>query len=211
MKKLTFSVLFCLLATALRAGSVAEMWTNMPDSILPILDRNMRTELVDNMKLLRRAEVVNLLGDTCAIDTLADNYARLTLSRCSSMQLMLLPRVEGDTILCMVKTLAAPERESEVRFFDSQWHPLSTETFLADIHSSAFASTLIARPDSMTEDRFSELSRMIEPQMVFASLNPEDISLTFSLALPLAYSEDKKGLKAILVQRKVKLEGKMFK
>lgn len=73
------------------------------------------------------------------------------------------------------------------------------------------AESLIQKPDTMSETRFSELKAMIEPRMVSALLLQNENSLVVRLSLPLLSAEDKKAVSAIKVQRSFNWNGKIFK
>ena len=70
---------------------------------------------------------------------------------------------------------------------------------------------LVERPDSMNIDDFERLCSYFDPQLIEAVLDPADSSLTFSLSMPMLSETEKKQLQAILVQRKLKWNGKTLK
>lgn len=201
-------------ALALPAKSMRALWQSMPDSIVPYLNANLRQEMVDFVDMNVKAKVKNQLDGNTSLDTLTSNYADISLSSCSRMQLRLLPSLQGDSLLCMVITVSAPESESVVRFFDQAWQPLPTPRLPRSLlpEGDGFTpGTYLARPDTMDQRRFDELCALIEPAMVHAALSPSDDSLTLQLALPLVNKEQRKALEAIRVQRKLKWDGISFK
>ena len=68
MKKYLIIICFltCWLGTS--AQNLREVWINMPDTISPYLNKNLRTELVDDVKMGVEPAVKNLLDDTTRID-----------------------------------------------------------------------------------------------------------------------------------------------
>ncbi len=189
------------------AKSLRQLWIDIPDSIIPYLNKSLRTEFIDFVDMEVQADVKNLLMGDSKLDTLTTDYTQITLNESTVLQLKLLPYAWGDSIICFVKTFNAPEKESEVRFYDQKWNQLSTSNFIQKLESSSF----IQKPDTMQADSFEVLKEKIEPEMLWAQLDQNDNSITYHMSTPLVSNDEKKALEAILVQRKFKWDGKMFK
>ena len=122
---------------------------------------------------------------------------------------MLLPKSDGDSLLCVVRTFLGPEKESEVRFYDQQWKEVNSQEMLsADV--DAVDGYFKAKPDTMSEEKYRKMHAFLEPKMWHVEVSAEDKSLTFQLALPSLPSEDKMQLSSLLVQRKLKWNGEKF-
>ena len=210
MKKLFIIMMAMTMSLTMGAKSIRELWISMPDSIVPLLDKNMRTEFVELHDMKVKAEVNNLLEETSVMDTLTQNFIQVHLNAVATLQVKMLPYTDGDSLLCVVKTLAAPEKESEVMLYDQQWHPLDTSSLFEGKDLSAVMESLIQKPDTMEERRFQELKAMIEPRMMSAILLEHDNSIVFRLSLPLLSKDDKKQVSVIRMQRKFNWNGKSF-
>ena len=109
-----------------------------------------------------------------------------------------------DSVLCVVRSWDGPKRDSEVQLFDRQWKPLQAPlTFSAD--------SFVCRPDTMSEERFSRLVALFDPIMFSVSLSPAENVLLVKLSPVVPNPEDEKAIEQILVQRKLKWDGKTFK
>ena len=109
-----------------------------------------------------------------------------------------------DSVLCVVRSWDGPKRDSEVQLFDRQWKPLQSPlTFSAD--------SFVCRPDTMSEERFSRLVALLDPIMFSVSLSPAENVLLVKLSPVVPNPEDEKAIEQILVQRKLKWDGKTFK
>ena len=109
-----------------------------------------------------------------------------------------------DSVLCVVRSWDGPKRDSEVQLFDRQWKPLQAPlTFSAD--------SFVCHPDTMSEERFSRLVAMLDPIMFSVSLSPAENVLLVKLSPVVPNPEDEKAIEQILVQRKLKWDGKTFK
>lgn len=109
-----------------------------------------------------------------------------------------------DSVLCVVRSWNGPKRDSEVQLFDRQWKPLQAPlTFSAD--------SFVCRPDTMSEERFSRLVALLDPIMFSVSLSPAENVLLVKISPVVPNPEDEKAIEQILVQRKLKWDGKTFK
>lgn len=109
-----------------------------------------------------------------------------------------------DSVLCVVRSWDGPKRDSEVQLFDRQWKPLQAPlTFSTD--------SFVCRPDTMSEERFSRLVALLDPIMFSVSLSPAENVLLVKLSPVVPNPEDEKAIEQILVQRKLKWDGKTFK
>lgn len=214
IKLFLLTLISLMVAIATPAKSMRSLWQCMPDSLIPYLDANLRQEMVDFADMQVKTQVKNLLDGNSSLDTLTSNYADISLNSCSRMQLRLLPSSQGDSLLCMVLTVSAPERESVVRFFTQAWQPIPSQRIPQVLMPDGKGFTpdvYLVRPDTMSQARFDELRAMIEPAMVYATLSPSDDSLILQLAFPLVSDEQRKALDIIRMQRKLKWDGVSFK
>ncbi len=214
IKSFLITLAFLATAQALPAKSMRALWQSMPDSIVPYLNANLRQEMIDFADMHVKAQVKNLLDGNTSLDTLTSNYADVSLSSCSRMQLRLLPSAQGDSLICMALTVSAPESESVVRFFTQAWQPLPMPRLPQSLLPEGEGFTIdayLVRPDTMSQERFDELRALIEPAMVYATLSPSDDTLTLQLALPLVNKAQRKALEVIRMQRKLKWDGISFK
>lgn len=210
MKKFVVFLMAVALSTFSYGKSLRDMWVSIPDSLIPTLDKNLRIECLDLLDMGVKPEVKNLLGTDCMLDTLTADYLLLKTSKAAVVQMKLLPLSAGDSLLCVVKAFSAPERESEVRFFNQQWKEVDArQLFDHDLYSLDCYTK--AKPDTMSEENYHELLSLIEPVMLDAELAQGENVMTFRLSLPLVSNEQKRQLNALLVQRKFKWDGKIFK
>ncbi len=207
MSKLKFCILLfiatCLsLSAQLSAKSMKDIWLSMPDSLLPYLNKNLKTELIDLADMKVKAEVTNLLDGKTVLDTLTADYLSVRLTRGTELQLKRLHSIQGDSLLCVVRTFMAPEPESTVSLYTMDWVKLKD--------CSWPTTSLLQKPDTMSLQRFHELQLLIEPALVKASLKIDEDVLLLQLSSGLVDEKDKIMLQPILLQRKLKWTGDFF-
>ena len=233
------ALLLLLLPLTVGAQTVRDLWLSMPPSLAPYLSTSLRTQCLDFYDMHTDAQTDNALKGKSRIDTLTSTVLAATLSKAHTLQMKLLPAsgsgsgsatasvsgsgssigsassmVSGsvsssslsscDSVLCVVRSWDGPKRDSEVQLFDRQWKPLQAPlTFSAD--------SFVCRPDTMSEERFSRLVAMLDPIMFSVSLSPAENVLLVKLSPVVPNPEDEKAIEQILVQRKLKWDGKTFK
>lgn len=203
----------CALMTTVRAQvTMRDVWQSMPDHLLPFLHQNLRTELLELHDMKVKAEVKNLLSGTSVMDTLTTDYTFLHLSEYSTLSLKLLTRSDSTQLICFVKTVMAPEAESEVRFFDVNWQSLDIPSGLP-LHESAEAllSRMTVKPADMEEGRFEELRKMIDPVMCHVMLSPVASTLVMQLSIPALTRQERDDIQPIIKQISFKWDGQTFK
>ena len=227
------ALLLLLLPLTVGAQTVRDLWLSMPPSLAPYLSTSLRTQCLDFYDMHTDAQTDNALKGKSRIDTLTSTFLAATLSKAHTLQMKLLPAsgsgsgsasgsasglgssmVSGsgsssslsscDSVLCVVRSWDGPKRDSEVQLFDRQWKPLQAPlTFSAD--------SFVCRPDTMSEERFSRLVALLDPIMFSVSLSPAENVLLVKLSPVVPNPEDEKAIEQILVQRKLKWDGKIFK
>ena len=221
------ALLLLLLPLTVGAQTVRDLWLSMPPSLAPYLSTSLRTQCLDFYDMHTDAQTDNALKGKSRIDTLTSTFLAATLSKAHTLQMKLLPAsgsgsgsasassmVSGsgsssslsscDSVLCVVRSWDGPKRDSEVQLFDRQWKPLQAPlTFSAD--------SFVCRPDTMSEERFSRLVALLDPIMFSVSLSPAENVLLVKLSPVVPNPEEEKAIEQILVQRKLKWDGKTFK
>lgn len=217
------ALLLLLLPLTVGAQTVRDLWLSMPPSFAPYLSTSLRTQCLDFYDMHTDAQTDNALKGKSRIDTLTSTFLAATLSKAHTLQMKLLPASGSasglgsslgsvsssslsscDSVLCVVRSWDGPKRDSEVQLFDRQWKPLQAPfTFSAD--------SFVCRPDTMSEERFSRLVALLDPIMFSVSLSPAENVLLVKLSPVVPNPEDEKAIEQILVQRKLKWDGKTFK
>lgn len=179
-------------------SKMKDIFSSMPDSIIPYLSHNNRLDMIDFRESSMEAVVDNSLEGKSKLDTLTADYLHLTLNEATSVEMKLLesPRLLDDTtktIVCVATTYA--NVESNVEFFTSKWHRLA-------IPLDYDKQSLIARPDTMDAATFDSLRQLASDFNVVAKLLPSTIEL--KPTFPKISADDNKRIEAL--KRKIVLK-----
>ena len=122
---LTLCCTLLVAAIGLQAQTMDSLLRAMPDSILPLLTRNDRLDMLDYAAAKQDAELTNRLGGKSQMVTLTDTYALIRLTETSDVQLKLLLR-DGIPTICLVRTRRSQSlADSNVTFYTTDWQPLA--------------------------------------------------------------------------------------
>ena len=198
MKKIFLILLVSFSLLPLNAQNMRQIWLEMPDSIVPYLNRSLRTELADYVTMGMKSEVMNALRDTTRIEKLTDDYILVKLSNATKLEIKSL----DTSTIAMVQTWCGPLAESKLSLFSNNWE---AKQLNIDV------SPMFVKPDTMSQQRYSELLDMANVTMNEMQLSVKDNSLTIKYSVPLLSSTDKKEMQAILRQRKLNWNGTTFK
>ncbi|MBR4698751.1 MAG: DUF3256 family protein [Prevotella sp.] len=192
-KRIVISALLAILTILpLSATTIKELWIAAPDSLFPYLDKAKRLELVDVK------ETKNKLDGISKLDTLTSSFMQVSLNKLTQVQMKLVP-VDGDTLICMVKTYMLPESDSEVVFYDTNWR-LKRRVALD-------WRNYVAKADTMSNETFKRKLESLKLAFVKATINADNNLMDLEVEAPLQPKEEKTDLSAILqINVKVKLE-----
>lgn len=118
---ITILLLSLLMALPAMAQNMRTLFVGMPDSIIPLLTETNRADCVDFIDAGMRAQVSNRLNGKSELLQLTDDYLKLKMSSHSTLEMKLLPRIEGDTLICIIRSVCAEACNSIVSFYTKEW------------------------------------------------------------------------------------------
>ena len=198
MKKILIIICFLTCWLGVSAQSLREVWIEMPDSILPYLSKSQRTELADYVEMKAEPAVLSTFGDSVRIERMTNNYLLLKANEATRLEIKLL----DNNTLALVQTWMAPAAESKLSLFNLQWQPKE-----AVVEYKAN----IVKPDSMSDEDFSDLKTLMSPRLKEYRLSADNNSLSVSWNYPLLSKKDVKRVTEILKSQVLNWTGKDFR
>lgn len=190
-----FSVLILfLLPYVLHAQNIREWWTEMPESIVPLLSENNRLDMVDFIDSKMRAEVRNRFDGVSVMDTLGTDFLHCTMTKKSSIDMQLLINASGDTLIAVVNTVSVPQKISTLRVYNRQWILVENVFTMPDIKNFVVEG--------------SEQAIIGLEELPMVEICPEGIKLTLLLDTTNIDRDTRKKLKVRPLQ--MKWNGKKF-
>ena len=112
---------------ALSAGEVqnmAEVFKQMPDSLLPYLTTNNRLDMVDFMEAKMKAEVTNLLDGKSEMTALTDDSLSIRMSPSLRVDMQLVSRDSIIVAFRQTYTISESQQATVTRYYSTSWLPL---------------------------------------------------------------------------------------
>ena len=198
MKKILIIICFLTCWLGVSAQSLREVWIEMPDSILPYLSKSQRTELADYVEMKAEPAVLSTFGDSVRIERMTNNYLLLKANDATRLEIKLL----DNNTLALVQTWMAPAAESKLSLFNLQWQPKEA---VVDYKAN------IVKPDSMSDEDFSDLKTLMFPRLKEYRLSADNNSLSVSWNYPLLSKKDVKRVTELLKKQVLNWTGKDFR
>lgn len=127
MRKITYilTILTFLFVAQTNAQEMRSIFIEMPDSIIPLLTKSNRADCVDFLDAKMKARVTNRFDGHSELLQITPDYLKMQLTSHSTLQMKLLPRSSGDTIICLVNTVRAEAGDSHIRFYTKKWQEIT--------------------------------------------------------------------------------------
>lgn len=114
--------------TGMAQTSAADLFTSAPQNVFPLLDQNTRLDMVDYYKNGMSTPSQNSLDGRSLITEMTPASLTVKMTDSSAMQIVELKGPKG-SVVALISTVATPGLDSNIKFFDSDWKPLSTESY----------------------------------------------------------------------------------
>ena len=214
MNKLT-TTLLCLLVFLLNINSqnmqMAELFKQMPDSLMPYLTTNNKLDMLDFIDAGMEAKVNNKFDGESILCELDSTYLRLKLNTSVEVEMKLLSssNILNDStkhIICLVTTYGDLIKESVLKLFTSKWNSIAH-----DITKSKLISYVIHKPDTMSELTYNNVKNIPDDYLITLSLDKNENSMSVSASTTLLSTDDSTKVKPIISTKRLLWNGKTFK
>ena len=125
-------ILMCMamvsLAMANAQLTATASFTNAPSTVLPLLDRNTRLDMVDYFNSGSATPSKNVMQGQSRVTAISPMSLSADITGSSQCQIALLP-LKNDTAIVYIETVLTPAPDSRVKIFDRNWNPVKGVTF----------------------------------------------------------------------------------
>lgn len=204
MKKiLTTFIALTVACVFAQARTVSEYFGDtQADMVFPSLTAVSRLEMVYYFQSGMSNPTQSEFGGYSRVTALSDTCLTVDCGESVRQDLVLLPGKKP--VLMLIETLALPEHDSRVRFFDSQWQELKNPP----MKQPQLADWLVDK-NAVHRD---EVEYVLPFMLSTASFNPEDMTLTYTSTADSYFAGEKPAALKYLRPRLVyKWDGKKFR
>ena len=180
--KITHTIAFFIIGLFTFVSSQAQeaktLFINVPDSLCPLLTKVNREDCIDFLSSKMKAQVENRFGQKSEMTDLSKDYIRMQMTPETSWQMKVLALNDTTNVICTVATACAPACDSSIRFYTTDWKPLTADSFITLPVMNDFLLT----PDSTAIYEFDEASRSADILLMKVDMNKENTELAVTLA-----------------------------
>lgn len=183
MKKLV-AVLFviCMGVGSVSAQLAKTCFTNMPDSLSPLLTAVNRADFIDFLESKMKAEVTNRFGGKSEMTELTPDYIRVQVTPQSSWQMKLLAVNDSTKLICAVSTVCAPACDSHIDFYTTDWKALPSASYLPAL--PVMDDFIASASDTVDVYQYQDARLQADMLLMKADLSGKDATLTFTFTTP---------------------------
>lgn len=120
------SIFLILFYFSVQAQKIDDVFKKMPEEIVSGITEGNRTMLLINKD---ETSVPYTFGEIKKIKHTA-NYIKLQTSAVGTTEIKLLPFQEDKNIICVIKTICAKVRDSQVSFYTENWEKLNPKDYI---------------------------------------------------------------------------------
>ena len=182
--KITYTIAFFIISLFTFVSSQAQeaktLFINVPDSLCPLLTKVNREDCIDFLSSKMKAQVENRFGQKSEMTDLSKDYIRMQMTPETTWQMKVLALNDTTNVICTVATACAPACDSSIRFYTTDWKPLTADSFITLPVMNDFLLT----PDSTAIYEFDEASRSADILLMKVDMNKENTELAVTLSTP---------------------------
>ena len=161
----------------LAAQKMRDVFATMPDSVLGLMTKNNRLDCIDFIENDMEAKVRNRFDGFTVLKALTVDYLDLQLTKNCRVEMKLLPAGDSLNYICLSRTYSGPVPESVVELYTADWREMPGAEW---IPRPAYAD-FWTEHDSVDAEEAGRLQRLQDMRFVQASLQPDDMRLTYTL------------------------------
>lgn len=208
---LSFLLLLNVIAAAARV-TIKDVITTIPEDVVPYIQAEQRAEIHNFLKSKDTLTVKNALEGNTSVEVTGNDYALIRLNKITDLHIKLLPVNDSTSIICIVKTINRPVKESTVNFYTEEWDEIKKDFDLPQAEDAgALLALFTQRPADMSEKTYAELTSYIDPVMINIEVSETENILKYNLSLPFVDNDVKTKVNAIIKQNTFKWNGDRFK
>ncbi|KAA6351279.1 hypothetical protein EZS27_001425 [termite gut metagenome] len=187
MKKELLVLFMIFSVVSLPAQEIKNLFVTMPDTLVPLLTSVNRADFVDFLESNMRARVKNKFENLSEMTDLTSDYIRLQMTSRSTLQMKLLAINDTTKVICTVSTACAPECDSYIRFFATDWKELPGRDYLTLLPKP---DDFFIPPDSTYISEYDSMCAQMDMVLLKADLSKTDTTLSFTFTTPRYMGEE---------------------
>lgn len=130
MKRIIFVLIMSMALVSAKSADIRTLFVEMPDSIMPLLVKNNRLDMLDYMDIGMSAKVKNKLGGESEMTLLKDDMISISMTDVTEYDIKLFYGKDSLVTIAVIETVCGGYCDSDVTFYNDKWQPLDKQKLI---------------------------------------------------------------------------------
>mgnify|MGYP006050340457 FL=1 len=113
-----------------KSADIKNLFVEMPDSIMPLLVKNNRLDMLDYMDIGMSAKVKNKLGGESEMTLLKDDMISISMTDVAEYDIKLFYGKDSLVTIAVIETVKGGYSDSNISFYNTKWEKLNTTNLI---------------------------------------------------------------------------------
>ena len=113
-----------------KSADIKNLFVEMPDSIMPLLVKNNRLDMLDYMDIGMSAKVKNKLGGESEMTLLKDDMISISMTDVTEYDIKLFYGKDSLVTIAVIETVKGGYSDSNISFYNTKWEKLTTTNLI---------------------------------------------------------------------------------
>lgn len=130
MKRIIVALMMSVVLVSAKSADIKNLFVEMPDSIMPLLVKNNRLDMLDYMDIGMSAKVKNKLGGESEMTLLKDDMISISMTDVTEYDIKLFYGKDSLVTIAVIETVCGGYCDSGVTFYNDKWQPLDKQKLI---------------------------------------------------------------------------------
>ena len=130
MKRIIVALMMSVVLVSAKSADIKNLFVEMPDSIMPLLVKNNRLDMLDYMDIGMSAKVKNKLGGESEMTLLKDDMISISMTDVTEYDIKLFYGKDSLVTIAVNETVKGGYSDSNISFYNTKWEKLNTTNLI---------------------------------------------------------------------------------
>ena len=120
MKRIIVALMMSVVLVSAKSADIKNLFVEMPDSIMPLLVKNNRLDMLDYMDIGMSAKVKNKLGGESEMTLLKDDMISISMTDVTEYDIKLFYGKDSLVTIAVIETVKGGYSDSNISFYNTK-------------------------------------------------------------------------------------------
>ena len=130
MKRIIVALMMSVVLVSAKSADIKNLFVEMPDSIMSLLVKNNRLDMLDYMDIGMSAKVKNKLGGESEMTLLKDDMISISMTDVTEYDIKLFYGKDSLVTIAVIETVKGGYSDSNISFYNTKWEKLNTTNLI---------------------------------------------------------------------------------